>query len=196
MAFTGAEFLRGGVWAIGIFIVALPWVTFIGSSSFAGESATPGRTEFAIVPYVMLLAGAIAGFVYVTYGSALAYLLGRALRSTRRRSVHRVCFAALGLLIGYVTLMLTDLAGITMVSGSAGAGPRACCPRSSRWPRVPRCSPAGRSRARRRCAQMRGCSETVTRQRRPDLGWMRDVATALNCRMVVEPSGWGGSVNG
>lgn len=122
MAFTGAEFLRGGVWAIGIFIVALPWVTFIGSSSFAGESATPGRTEFAIVPYVMLLAGAIAGFVYVTYGSALAYLLGRALRSTRRRSVHRVCFAALGLLIGYVTLMLTDLAGITMVSGSAGAG--------------------------------------------------------------------------
>lgn len=122
MAFTGAEFLRGGVWAIGIFIVALPWVMLIGSASFAGKNFTIDTIEFAVVPYVMLLAGAIAGFVYITYGSALAYLLGRALRGTHRRSLHRVCFAVLGVVVGYGTLVLTDLAGITMTSGSAEVG--------------------------------------------------------------------------
>ena len=122
MAFTGAEFLRGGVWAIGIVVVALPGVMLIVPSILFEGSADGVAFGLLLVLYFMTIAGAITGSVYITYGSALAFLLGLALRSTRRRSLHRVCFAALGVLIGYVTLVLTDLAGLTSVSGSVGTG--------------------------------------------------------------------------
>lgn len=122
MAFTGVEFLRGGVWAIGIFVVALPWVIQLVPSMLMEGSADGFVAGLLFVLYFMTIAGAITGFVYITYGSALAFLLGLALRSTRRRSLHRVCFAALGVLVGYVTLVLTDLAGLTYLSGSVGTG--------------------------------------------------------------------------
>ena len=118
MAFTGAEFLRGGWWAILTFTLTLPAVMIWGPSIVMGEPVQVGGGAIFAGVVVPLLGGTIAGFVYVTYGSALAYLLGLALRRTRRLAVHRVCFAMLGLLVGYVTLVLTDLAGLTMLSGA------------------------------------------------------------------------------
>ncbi|WP_087016338.1 hypothetical protein [Leucobacter sp. 7(1)] len=126
MDFTGLEFLRGLGITFLAFNVLLPITILVVETISQLVNGLPlfsGAQMLFLVPFY---AAPISALASLTYAGALAFGLGKLLRSERRRRSHRLAFIGLGLVVGYVTSLLvqvftygsptSDLAGVVLNS--------------------------------------------------------------------------------
>lgn len=113
MAFTGAEYWRGLLWALVVFNVGFPlflmaW-TVVPRLFTEGVAVLGAPGGGGAVPYFVtatIYTALVSGFVAVTFGGLAAYLLGLLLRSVGSRWLHRVAFLACGGVVAVVGLLL------------------------------------------------------------------------------------------
>lgn len=109
MSFTRAEFRRGAVAAWCAFMILLSVVLIVVAIQQSGLPWGPPLATITLYLMFGLPVGGVIAAVITVVASPAAWVIGRALRRTRRVAVHLVAYVAFGAALGGTTLLLSVL---------------------------------------------------------------------------------------